>query len=56
MVLENHQVRVNANPQIHAGAKYYMVDIVVEAQYHASNPMDAIREIIQLEEQSNRYA
>ena len=46
MVLENHQVRVNAETQIHHGAKYYMVDIVVEAIYHAPDPVDAIREII----------
>ncbi|MCJ1361134.1 hypothetical protein MMC16_000231 [Acarospora aff. strigata] len=47
MVLENHQVRVNAEPRIHSGAKYYMVDIVVDAIYHPLNPIDMIRDIIQ---------
>lgn len=46
MVLKNHQVRVNADPQIHHGAKYYMEDIVVEALYPAPNPIGMIREII----------
>ena len=54
MVLRNHRVRVNANPQILNGAKYYMVDIVVEAIYHTPNPIDMIREIIPgLQSQSN---
>ena len=46
MVLENHQVRINAEPRIHEGAKYYMVDIVVEAIYHSMNPLDLIKDII----------
>lgn len=46
MALKSHQVRVNAHPQIHDGAKYYMVDIVVEALYQAPNPIDMIKEII----------
>ena len=46
MVMRNHQVRVSVDPQIHNGNKYYMVDIDVEAIYHAPNPIDVIREII----------
>ena len=47
MALRDHQVRVSADrPQIHNGAKYYMVDLEVEAIYHASNPINMIREII----------
>ena len=46
MVLKNHQVCVNADPQIHHGAKNYMVDIVVEALYDAPNLIDMIRGII----------
>lgn len=46
MVLENHQVRINAEPRIHEGAKYYMIDIVVEAIYYPLNPIDRIRDII----------
>lgn len=46
MVLENHRVRVNTEPQVHDGVKYYMVDLVVQALYHAPNPIDVIREMI----------
>ena len=46
MILRNHQVRVSVDPQIHNGNKYYMVDIHVEAIYHAPYPIDVIREII----------
>lgn len=46
MVLENHQVRINAEPRIHEGAKYYLVDIVVEAIYHSLNPIDLIKDVI----------
>lgn len=46
MVSENHRVRVNVEPQIHEGVKYYMVDLVVQALYHAPNPIDVIREMI----------
>ena len=45
-VMRNHQVRVSVAPQIHNGNKYCMVDIDVEAIYHAQNPIDVIREII----------
>src|SRR5271168_4165659 len=43
MVLENHQVRISAEPRIHERVKYYMVDITVEAIYHPLNPIDVIR-------------
>ena len=46
MALKNHQVRVNAEPRVHAGVKYYMVDIVIEAIYHARNPIGLIKEIM----------
>lgn len=46
LVLEHHQVRVYAEPRIHAGAKYYMVDIVIEPIYHSPNPIEVIKEII----------
>lgn len=46
MVVRNHQVRVSVDPQIHNGNKYYMVDIDVEAIYHAPNTIDVIKEII----------
>lgn len=46
MVLENHQVRISAEPRIHERVKYYMVDIIVEAIYHPLNPIDVIRDII----------
>lgn len=46
MVLENHEVRVNAEPQIHEGGKYYMVDIFVEAIYPSPSPIDLIQDII----------
>ena len=46
MVLRHHQVRVSVDPQIHHGAKYYMVDIAVQAIYHDANPIDVITEII----------
>lgn len=42
IVLENHQVRVSAETRIIEGVKYYMVDIVVEAIYHSTNPIDMI--------------
>ena len=45
MVLKNHLVRVRADPRIHAGTKYYMVDILVEALYDALDPINVIREI-----------
>lgn len=43
IVLENHRVRVSAEPWIIEGMKYYMVDIAVEAIYH-SKPIDVIAE------------
>ena len=46
MTLENHQVRVNVDPQIHAGVKYYMLDIVVELLYRIPQPIRMIQEII----------
>jgi len=46
MVLENHQVRISAEPRIHERVKYYMVDITVEAIYHPLNPIDVIRDIM----------
>ncbi len=45
IVLENHQVRVSAETWIIEGVKYYMVDIVVEAIYHPTNPIDVIEVI-----------
>lgn len=42
MKLEKHQVRVNADSRIHAGAKYYMIDIVVEPIHPAPRPVDLI--------------
>lgn len=42
VVLENHQVRVSGETWIIEGVKYYMVDIVVEAIYHPTNPIDVI--------------
>lgn len=45
IVLENHQVRVNATPRIDSRTKYYMVDIFVEAIYHhPRDPIDVITE------------
>ena len=37
---------VNVEPQVHEGAKYYMVDIIVEALFPPPNPIDVIREAI----------
>ena len=42
IVLENHQVRVSAETRIIEGVKYYMVDIIVEAIYHSTNPINVI--------------
>lgn len=44
LVLENHRVRVSAEPWIIEGVKYYMVEIAVEAIYH-SKPIDVIEVI-----------
>ncbi len=46
VVLEDHKVCVNVEPQVHGGAKYYMVDIIVEALFPAPDPIDVIRELI----------
>lgn len=46
LALENHQVRVNADPRVYAGVKCYMVDIVVEGLYHERNPIEMIKEIL----------
>ena len=46
ILLEDHKVRVNVEEQVHERAKYYMVDIVVEAVLHAPNPMDIVREMV----------
>lgn len=46
MVLRDHQVRLNADPQIHSGAKYYMIDITVEPIYHPRNPIDVVSDFI----------
>ncbi len=46
VVLEDHKVCVNVEPQVHGGAKYYMVDIIVEALFPPPNPLDVIREVI----------
>ena len=55
MALRGHQVRVNADPQIHNGAKYdVVVDVIVEAIYHTSNPINTIRQIVsEVQSQSN---
>ena len=45
MVLENHKVRINAEPQLYKAAKYYMVDLAVEAIYHSWNPTNPIIDI-----------
>ena len=55
MHLPDHRVRVSAHPQIHNGAKYYMVNLEVEAIYHAPNPLNIIRELIP-GEQSREHA
>lgn len=46
VVLEDHKVCVSVEPQVHGGAKYYMVDISVEAIFHAPNPIDLIRGVV----------
>ena len=45
LVLKNHQVRITADPRIHSGAKYYMVDIVIDAIYHP-DPINLFKEIM----------
>ena len=46
MVLDNHQVRVSADPLVHDGVKYYMVDIVIEAIHRSLNPIDMIKDLV----------
>ena len=46
MVLDNHQVRVSAEPRIHEGAKFYLVDITIEPIYHSLNPVDLIMDMV----------
>ena len=46
VLLEKHKVRVNVEEQVHEGAKYYMVDIIVEAILHDPGPMDVLRGVI----------
>lgn len=53
IVLENHRVRVSAEPWIIEGVKYYMVDIAVEAIYH-SKPIDVVDVIDVIAETSFR--
>lgn len=54
IVLENHQVRVNAEPWIIEGVKYYLVDIVVEAIYHSKIPIAVIDVIDGITKTSSR--
>ena len=46
LLLKDHKVRVNVEEQVHRSAKYYMVDITVEAVLHAPNAMDVVRGVI----------
>lgn len=47
--LDNHIVRVGAEPRIHnSTSKYYMIDIKIEAVYEQSNPIKAISETLQI--------
>ncbi len=45
LVLKNHQVRIAADPWIHSGAKYYMVDFFIDAIYHP-DPINLFKEIM----------
>ena len=46
VVLENHKVRVDVEEWVHEGAKYYMVDISVEAVFHTPNPIDVAIDVV----------
>ena len=46
VVLGGHKVRVDVEERVHQGAKYYMVDIIVEALFHSPNPIDVVRGMI----------
>lgn len=40
LVLDNHLVCVNAEPLIHNGSRYYMIDIEIEGIYKPRNPFN----------------
>ena len=42
VLLEDHKVRVNVEEHEHFRAKYYMVDIIVEAVLHGPNPIPGL--------------
>lgn len=46
VTLDSHRVRVDAEPQIHNAAKYYMVDVEIDAIYESFRPLQAVAEVI----------
>lgn len=46
MVLKDHQVRINAVVRIDQSVKFYMLDFVIEAIYHGSDPMQVINNLL----------
>lgn len=47
LTLQSHRVCVNAEPQIHNAAKYYMIDIEVNALYQSFRPLQVVKQAIQ---------
>jgi len=43
MLLKHHRVLVDVEPQIRAGFRYYMVDMVVDAIYQPQDPFQGLR-------------
>jgi hypothetical protein len=45
--LERHRLRVDAEPRIHSAAKYYMVDVHVEALFQSIPIIEPITDILE---------
>lgn len=47
VTLEDHLVCVDAEPRVHNGTKYYMIDIKIHAVHEQSNPLNAVSDALQ---------
>ena len=47
ITLDDHSVRVDAEPRIHNSSKYYLIDVTIQPIYKPTNPIKAISDALQ---------
>ena len=45
--MDDHLVRVDAEPRIHNSSKYYLIDVTIQPIYKPTNPIKVISEVLQ---------